>query len=243
MFKKPALLFILLGIHALCVAQTKPTITVSGHATEAKTNMDLYQVVVVNQRTSEGTLASGGKFSIQAYQTDTILVSASGFAMKKICFKDSAYKSHYSVIIHLDSLQVTLHEVHVYPMRNLNEIHQEEHGLGDIPNTDTYKSVNAMSPITALYERFNRLERSKRKVAEMEDDDKKRQVLKDLFHLYIKYDIIQLDDAQFDTFIDYLNLPDSYITQATDYDLIMAIKYKYEMFEKANSYTRPTMNH
>jgi hypothetical protein len=240
MFKKSLSFFSALAIHTVCVAQANSPITVSGKAISAVNNQDLYQVVVVNQRTSEGTLARAGVFSIQALQSDTILVSASGFSVKKFCFKDSIYKSRYTVTIHLDSLAVTLHEVHVYPMRSLTEIHKEENGLGDIPNTDTYKSVDAMSPITALYERFNRLERSKRKVAQMIDEEKKREVLKDLFHLYIKYDIIDLSEEQFDTFIDYLNLPDSYIKNSTDYELIMAIKYKYEAFQKANSYTRPT---
>jgi hypothetical protein len=239
MFRKTHLLVPAFVFPALCMAQSRQFVTINGRAMGAKANEDLFQVVVVNQRTSEGTLAMAGKFSIQVYPTDTILVSASGFAIKKICFKDSVPKSQYNITVKLDSLQVTLHEVHVYPMRTLTEIHKEENGLGDVPNTDTYKETDMMSPITYLYERFNRLERSKRKVAQMEDEEKKREVLKDLFHLYIKYDIIDLSDAQFDAFIDYLNLPDSFIKESTDYELLMAIKYKYAEFEKANSYTRP----
>jgi hypothetical protein len=99
------------------------------------------------------------------------------------------------------------------------------------------------SPVTYLFERFNSMEQSKRKVAQLEDEQQKRAVLKDLLHLYIKNDIMSLDDAQFDTFIDYLNLSDSFIRTATDYELIMAIKYKYEAFVNANSYYTAPAKH
>ena len=94
------------------------------------------------------------------------------------------------------------------------------------------EGVDAISsPITALYERFSKIEQSKRKVAEWENEDLRRDILKELFRLYIKNDIIDLKDDEFDAFIKYLNLSDTFIQNATQFELVMAIKGKYENFK------------
>jgi len=233
----------LLSISALlfvnaCFAQLGQPITISGKVTDAHGNDNLYQAVIVNSRTSEGTFAvAGGTFSITARQTDTILFSASGFMVKKVCLADSGHSNHFNITVKLDSLHYSLAEVRVYPVKSLREIDESKDQLGNMANTDRYKNTHALSsPIEYLFERFNTMEQSKRKVAQLEDEDARRQVLKDLFHLYIKNDIISLSDNQFDKFIDYLNFSDYFIKTATDYELLMAIKYKYEAFENANAY-------
>jgi hypothetical protein len=231
--KKVALLLLLFSF-TLVKAQE---ITIQGRAID-KSGVDcLYEAVAINQRTSLGVLAGpGGRFTIKALKTDTVLVSASGYTVKKICFRDSVNRREYKVTIRLDSLHVELKEVVVFPKKNLQEIHKEEKGLGDIRNTDVYKSANLLNPVSLLWERFNRLERSKRKVAELEDEELRRKILKDLLHLYVRYDIINMSNDEFDRFIDYLHLPDDFIKNSTDYDLVMAIKYRYEQYSKANAY-------
>ncbi|MGP8216741.1 MAG: hypothetical protein ACLQQ4_14345 [Bacteroidia bacterium] len=224
-----------------CVAQSGQPVTISGKITDNHGNDNLYQVVVVNERSSEGTLASaGGLYNITALRSDTILFTASGFAVKKVCVRDSANKGQYIINVKLDSLHLNLAEVKVYPVKSLRQIDESKSRLGDVPNTDKYQDANTLSsPVNYLFERFNSMEQSKRKVAQLEDEQQKRDVLKDLFHLYIKNDIINLDDTQFDAFIDYLNFSDYFIKTATDYELLMAIKYRYEAFENANSYYSP----
>ncbi len=216
-------------------------ITVHGKAVNTQGMGGLYQVIVINQRTSTGLLADpNGHFTINALKTDTILVSASGYGVKKICFRDSLLQREYNVKIVLDSIHYSLAEVKVYPTKNLREIEDERHKLGDIPKTDKFQDINALSsPIEYLYERFSRLEQSKRKVAKLEDEEARRQVLKDLFHVYIRHDIINLTDAEFENFIDYCNFTDNFIKTATDYDLVMAIKTRYEQFESAHDYVSP----
>jgi hypothetical protein len=72
--------------------------------------------------------------------------------------------------------------------------------------------INAVqSPITFLYQQFSRKEQSKRQVAYMENEDRKRELLKELFRLYVDYDIISLSDEQFDDFITYLNVSDEFL--------------------------------
>jgi len=228
------------GISGLVQAQPG-NITVKGNAVNSDGMGGLYQVIVINQHTSTGMMAStNGSFIITCLKTDTILVSASGFSVKRISFRDSAAKSEYTITVRLDSLHYNLSEVKIYPHKNLRQVDEEKNTLGDIPNTDKYKDINALgSPIDYLYERFSRIEQSKRKVAELEDEEKRRNVLKELFHIYIQHDIIALSDQDFEQFIDFCNFTDGFIKSATDYDLVMAIKYKYAQFEKSHDYISP----
>ncbi len=188
--------------------------------------------MIINKRTNNGMFADAeGKFSISALQTDTIMLSAVGFNLKKICLKDSIFKKQYFVYVPLEKLYFTLKEVSVFATRNLNEIQQDINKLG-IKKTYTVQGLDGIaSPITCLYERFSKFGKSKQKVAEWENEDFKRDILKDLFRLYIKHDIIDLNEEEFDAFIKYLNLSDQFMQNSTQLELIMAIKGKYESFK------------
>lgn len=214
-------------------------ISISGRVTDRNGYSTLFNIMVVDQQSGSGTFASAnGTFTIKIQRKDTIMITARDCAIKKICFRDSISKTYFNITVKLDSLHYELSDVYVRPQRNLPEIHKDISTLGEIPNTDTYKSVSLMNPISLLYERFSKIEQSKRKVAKMEDEEKKKQILKDLLHLYIKYDIINLDDKAFDDFIDYCNFSDAFIKQATDYELIMVIKQRYQSYlrVKGNDY-------
>ena len=55
-------------------------------------------------------------------------------------------------------------------------------------------------------------------------------ILKELFRKYIKADIINLNNRDFDEFILFCNLSEDFIMRASQYDLIMMIKGKYDQF-------------
>ncbi len=205
-------------------------ITVSGKVVDRHGYASLSHTMVVNQHSGIGAFAnSDGTFSLSLDRNDTLLITARDYQIKKLCFHDSAPKPIYHVKVYLDSLHYELNEVTIRPSPTLRQVHKEINNLG-VQNTDTYKTADMESPITMLYERFSRIEQSKRKVAQMEDDDARRKVLKNLFHLYIKYDIINLSDKNFDDFIDYLNINDYFLQHSTDYELVMYIKERYQEY-------------
>lgn len=210
------------------------TITISGKAFDQEDpKLPLPKLMVINKRTNNGSFAdSEGKFSLKAYKTDTLVFSALGFHTKKICLKDSTDKESYYVEVPLRHLRFELKEVSVFADRSLNDIQKDINKLGVKNTYSTQGTADAMSsPITYLYERFSKFERSKRKVAEWENEELKRDVLKDLFRIYIKNDVIDLPDEEFDAFIKYLNLSDEFIQSASQFELVMAIKGKYESFK------------
>lgn len=224
-------LFIVFSISSITFAQNPVILTGKVYDKENKL-LPLPRLMIINKRTSQGCFANAeGKFSLSVLPSDTLTFSALGFKVRSLCFKDSIVKNQLNVEVLLQKLQFELKEVSVFAQRSLNEIQNDIDKLG-IKKTYSTTGANAIeSPITALYERFSKFSRSKQKVAEWENEDLKRDILKDLFHLYVKYEVIDLKDEEFDAFIKYLNLSDEFIQQASQFDLVMAIKGKYESFQ------------
>lgn len=225
------ILFLLMAFPFFSFSQ--PLITITGQAYDKESKLPLPKLMVINKRTNNGVFADAeGKFSITLKQTDTIMFSAIGFKLKKICLKDSSQKSHYSLYIPLEKLYFNLKEVSVFATRTLKEIDKDIYNLDSTKAYRSYTDINAIeSPITYLYERFSKFGRSKQKVAEWENEDLKRDILKDLFRLYIKHDIIDLNEEEFDAFIKYCNLSEEFIKNASQLELVMAIKGKYATFK------------
>lgn len=217
-------------------------INITGQAFDKENNnLPLPKLMIINKRTNNGSFADAeGKFSINAYQSDTILFSVIGFQTKKICLKDSVIKKQYHIEIEMQKLQYTLKEISVFGTRSLGEIDKDISKLDSTRRYRSYKDINGLeSPITYLYERFSKFGKSKQKVAEWENEDLKRDILKDLFRLYVKSDVIDLSEDEFEAFIIYCNLSEEFIKTATQFELVMAIKGKFEAFESGKDYYKP----
>ena len=86
------------------------------------------------------------------------------------------------------------------------------------------------SPITALYQALSKNERNKRWIAEQEFKDDKARIVKELLALYVAYDIIELDSDRFDSFISFLNINEDFLKTASEMELVLFVKDKYEHF-------------
>lgn len=222
------------------VAQAPEKITITGKVIGDNTIV-FNRIMVANKGTGNGTYVGiDGSFSLVIQKTDTIMFAYTGYRTKKICFKDSLPKKEYLIAVKMDRLSYQLKEISIYPVKKLNEVQKEIEQLeANKKRIAILEGADALqSPITALYERFSRMEQSKRKVAEMENEEMKRDVLKDLFRIYIKFDIIDLSDDQFDDFITFCDLRDYYILNATQYELVETIKKRYNKFVELNDYVR-----
>ncbi|MEO6883711.1 MAG: hypothetical protein ABI199_06780 [Bacteroidia bacterium] len=208
-------------------------IIVSGKIISNDPMAPLFNMMVIDKRTSTGEFAAvDGTFTISILKTDTLLFTAQGYAIKKVCLKDSINKNEYKIVVHLKKLEVTLAAANIFPVKSLDEVQNEINQFHDYKPYDLTGVSAFSSPITALYERFSKIERSKRKVEELEHEDQKEQILKELFRIYVKADIIQLNDKEFDAFIAYCHLSDEFIQTSSEFDLVMAIKRKYESFSR-----------
>ena len=88
------------------------------------------------------------------------------------------------------------------------------------------------SPVTALYERFSKMEQSKREVERLRNEDAKKAVLKELFKIFVDASFIDLEEQDFEHFIDYMNLSDQFLVNASDYELVTTVKKYYAQYVK-----------
>lgn len=212
---------------------SQTSVKIDGQIYDKETKMPIPQVMIINKRTNVGVFSDNeGRFIIKSLKTDTIILSSLGYKIKKLCFKDSLAKTNYDLTITLDKLYFTLKEVNIYPVRSLNEIDKDRNKVGTKKGVSLQGLDAIQSPITYLYERFSKFGKSKQKVAAWENEDLKRDLLKELFRMYIRYDIIALNDTEFDAFIKYLNFSDEFIRNSTQLELVLAIKGKYENFKR-----------
>jgi Trm5-related predicted tRNA methylase len=87
------------------------------------------------------------------------------------------------------------------------------------------------SPITALYQAFSKKEQNKAWIAEQQYKDDQRRIVKELLRLYVAFEIIDLPETTFDDFITFLNIDENFIKTASEMELVLFIKDKYDHFK------------
>ncbi|MCU0435126.1 MAG: hypothetical protein MUC87_16835 [Bacteroidia bacterium] len=230
-------LFLLFSLCVLPVfsQEQEGAITVRGTVFDLADTMASPAPMAVNRRTGAGQSALAGQwFSVQGLHTDTFMVTAGGYEIVRICFRDSARKAVYNVRIGLKMKVNTLRPVAIYPAKDLKTLRNERESLGVKETRMTSAPADAFqSPITALYERYSREGQSRAKVAYLENEDRKREILHQLLNLYVKAGVVELKPEEFDTFIDYLDIPDHFLQNASDYQLATAIRERWFRYEQA----------
>ena len=211
-------------------------ITIVGKVVDTSKYVSFYNVMIVNKTAGKGIFGSyDGTFKITVKKSDLVGLSVTGYKTQYLSFKNRTYKKQYNVTLYLDMISFTAEKVEVTPYKTLAELQKERAAIAkrEIPKVTVSSAFS--SPITALYMTFSKREKTKRLIVEMEYEDQKREVVKEILRLYVHNDIIDLEDEEFDAFIVFLNLNDHFLKTAKDYDLITFIKYKYQHFEKINS--------
>lgn len=208
------------------------TIVVKGHIRDDK-NQPISNVIVINQRTKKGEFGRpDGSYQIKCLKSDTLTLTSLGYAPRNLSFKDSLFKPAYYPTTFLEERFQTLATVEIFAPRDLEQIQEEIKKLGYNENDYMLSGINALSsPITFLYQQFSKREESRRELARLTNDDKKRDLLKDLFQHYVDYDIIQLNNDQFDEFITFLNVSDEFLKNATQYDFLIYVKDRFKDFK------------
>ena len=208
-------------------------VTVTGKVFDAENAAASFPVLmIVNLSTQRGIFGNAdGTFSTTLQKKDTLLISATGYTQKRICFKDSADKSTYSITLALNKLHQDLKMVEIFPERDLEKIENDIQKLGYDESDYRLTGIDAWaSPLTALYQQFSKKEKDKRKAAELRNESHRKDLIKELFRMYRKNNLIDLSDEEADNFIQYLNINDDMMKRWTQYELAVYIKTKYERF-------------
>ena len=205
------------------------SVKIKGEAIDKENGNKLINIIVVNKSNGNGTFGDKyGDFVLNVSKSDTIVISAFGYSSYVFSLKDSTDKAVYNVSAYLSRPVIYLQPVTIIAERDLEEIEKDIQELGYTKQDYMLSGVDALnSPITFLYQAFSKRERSKRKLAELINEDKRRELLKELFRKYVDYDIIALKNEDFDEFIDYCNVSDEFMKSSTQYEFLMFIKYSY----------------
>jgi tyrosyl-tRNA synthetase len=125
-----------------------------------------------------------------------------------------------------------LKEMVIKPLKTLSQIREEREALA-MRETRLVTGVDVLqSPITALYQTFSKKEKNKRWIAEQEFKDNKRKVVQELLRLYVASDIIELNEDEFDDFISFLSLSETFLKTSTEMELYLFIKDKYDHYKR-----------
>lgn len=193
-----------------------------------------YNLMVVNMSTKQGVFGgSKGDFSVYANVGDTIAFSVTGYDKRMVTvIPDENCQMDTNVFI--DSKVQKFETVEVRPIKSLEEIKKEREELSK-RETRTVTGINVLqSPITALYERFSKKAQSRQMVAEMEHQDNINEILKELLRVYVSYDVVYLEEEEFEAFVYFLNVDEHFLKTASDYELITYIKDKLEHYKSMN---------
>jgi len=202
----------------------------TGKVVDTLRPQNFYNLMIVNRRTGQGVFGQpNGTFSVYVNNGDSISISVREYPLVKLVVKADS-NCQFLKTIFIEPKPQEVREVVVRPLKTLEQIKEEREGLA-MRETRMVTGIEMLqSPITALYQAFSKKEQNKRWIAEQNYKDDQRRVVKELLRTYIAYDIIELDEEEFDNFIAFLNVNEDFLKTATEMELITFIKDKYEHF-------------
>jgi hypothetical protein len=204
---------------------------VSGRVVDTMNRDMFYNLMVINKSTGRGVFGQpNGFFSVYVRPGDKIALSTKGYPVYEFIAKaDEDCQNHIYAII--ERIPQEIEQVVVRPLKSLEQIKEERQALSQ-RETRLVTGINVLeSPITALYQAFSKKEQSKRWIAEQQYKDDQRRVVKELLRLYVAFDIIDLTEPIFDDFITFLNIDENFIKTASEMELVLFIKDKYDHFK------------
>jgi hypothetical protein len=241
---KRLLFFLLPGLQCFMAFAQMDTnlIHVNGRVYDPATSKpDLNNFMIVDMGTQHGFYGKAdGSFSIDINKNDTLVIAVIGYDFVKFCFRDSVKKERYDILVRLKKKLVQLPEVRIIAPRDLEAIEKDIQKLGYNKNDYEISGIDALqSPITFLYEEFSRYERLRRHNAQIVNNEKRRNLLKELLSRYVADEIIELSNDEFEHFIDFCNVDETFLKTSSQYDFMVYIKRKFELFSSVNDYYRP----
>ncbi len=227
-------LYISIVLLALCgnsFAQCEQVL-VSGKIVDTLRLQNFYNLMVVNKTTGRGVFGQpNGHFSVYANSGDLIALSTKGYPVYQFVVKPDD-NCQAKILAYVERLPQEVPDIIVRPLKTLEQIKEERENLA-LRETRTVTGVSALqSPITFLYQAFSKKEQNKRWIAEQEYKDDQRRIVQELLRLYVAFDIIELTEAEFDAFITFLNIDEQFIKTASEMELILFIKDKYDHFRR-----------
>lgn len=225
------LLLLITTTGSIAFGQSCEKVLLTGKVQDTLRPQNFYNLMIVNRTTGRGVFGlPNGTFNLYVENGDSITFSITDY--KNIGLKVIADSNCQSKqLIYIEQKPQDLQEVVVRPLKSLEQIKEERSTLA-LRETRMVTGLEVLqSPITALYQAFSKKEQSKRFVAQKQYEDKQKAILQELLRLYVSYDIILLEEQEFDAFIAFLNVDETFLKTASEMELITFIQDKFEHFQ------------
>jgi hypothetical protein len=221
---------ILIGISSQLYAQQEQKVLLIGKVVDTLQAQGFYNLMIINRTSGRGVFGQpDGSFMVYCNENDSINLSTKGYPIYG--FRVKADSNHQMKITGILENKIQEEkEVVVRPLKTLQQIKEERASLS-MRETRLVTGIEVLnSPITALYQRFSEREQNKQWVAKMEFKDNQTKVLKELLRVYISYDIVNLDEEEFEDFITFLNIDENFLKTSSEMELVTFIKDKFEHY-------------
>jgi hypothetical protein len=210
-------------------------INLKGRVLDSLSSQQFYNVMLISKSTNKGFFGNpDGSFSIFVKEKDTIIISVAGYE-KIILVPYKTKQCINDIQIKLKSNVKYLKPIIIQPLKSIQEIKEERERLTLKETKKNISGVNVIqSPITALYDRFSKRAKTENKIYQLKYQDEKNKILKELLSIYVNYEIFELNEHEFDSFITFLNINDDILKNTSDIELATFIKDKFLHFRSIN---------
>lgn len=224
---------LLLAFHG--TSQKCEKVLFSGKVIDTLRPQNFYNLMVINRMTGQGVFGQpNGNFSVYVNDGDSISITVKDYPVINLIVRADS-NCQYRRRFFIEGKAKDIREIEVRPLKSLEEIKEEREALA-MRETRMVTGIEVMqSPITALYQAFSKKEQNKRWIAEQTYKDDQRKIVQELLRLYVAYDIINLNEEEFDHFISFLNINENFLKTATEMELITFIKDKFDHFRIMNN--------
>ena len=229
--------------------------TLTGFVENAEDNSPIPSVHIINLSQVVGVISDKkGKFEILAKLNDTLYISYLGFKSIKVRVTNDLLKFKNSKI-QLTELAYALEEVIISPYkltgyleidaRNIPISRSLRYSIPGLPskgyeggsrNVGAFsKIVNSIfNPADFLYNLFGKNPRQLKKLKQMKDDYRIRELLASKFDRETLKELLQVDKVDIDEILRNCNYSDNFIISANDLQILDAISGCYEEFKVLN---------
>lgn len=220
-------IFLLFGLIFFAGSLSAQDVTVRGKIVPDTGSIHA-QIWIVNKTSGRFVLAdASGNYSIRIKKSDGIFVSSAGYSRIIISLVDSPERAEYVINLKLKELHLQTKAATISPRRSMDEVKKDIQTLG-VQKPKAQQIIDPVtSPISALYYMFSQREKDKRLVAEMENNDRMRALLKEILRYYVEEELFELSNDKFDDFIDRCPINEYTLKNSTDYELVALLKKCY----------------
>jgi len=255
--------WILIGVISVAITQTAHAqgsrmsggpILVQGFTLQSDSVTIAPYVTVTNKRSRFGTIsADNGYFSVQAQRGDTLEFSAVNFQTAVYVVPVYYAADRIGVRAVMNTKTYQLNEVVVRPYTEKQfkkdflalQLPDDEPDLqlpvlprlatpSGIAQSGVGVGVAVTGPLTALYDRFSREGKSKRKLAKLLANDQRKKMYDAKVNPGFVSRVTGLSGDELTKFMQYCKLAEDFVIEANEYDVAMALQTCLKSFKAEN---------